>query len=439
MSRSRALALSCLALLAAPALAEIRFVPVPMYGAGTVKILAEYSRTSTGPRKVDVTRIPEGVSGLGIAATHDQVYIGPSTSTKYPLLNITPSGPGLIVLNAEPGLVSDEVSLELGKAPSNSGWELPLLSPETAFHANAFAFVQNLTKTSDATSNLSLFNLSGLAATCRYQILRPNNTVLAERTNIAVPAVGAVRFDDVLATAAVGAGYVGSVTCNQAFYAMGALPNSDRTRARTYYPTTAFPTVGTATTLVDRRGLFLNVVNGNSFLRIPVPLQTAPSGPGPRYKSLTIDFDARTADPEGFTVIRNLVGFLRNGGRRFRKTLYFGNFDRLDALGGPKMIVDVGTPYIETTIKRLLDLSGPTKNLHFHIELNADQHLMVYQIFNANNSAIFNMSSSLFNDDLNAVGADVPTLEFGLPGVADQAYFPPYGWRFLNLKVVGRK
>ncbi len=439
MSRSRALALSCLALLAAPALAEIRFVPVPMYGAGTIKILAEYARASTGPRKVDVTRVPEGVSGLTIAATHDQVYIGPSTSTKYPLLNITPSSPGLIVLNAEAGLEADEVSMEAGKAPSNSGWELPLLTPETAFHADSFAFVQNLTKTSDGTSNLSLFNLSGIAATCRYQILRPNNTVLAERTEIAVPAVGAVRFDDVLATAAVGSGYVGAVTCDQAFYAMGAFPHSDRTRIRTYYPTTAFPTAGTATTLVDRRGLFLNVTEGNSFLRVPVPLQTVATGNGPRYKSLTIDFDARTADPQGFTVIRNLVGFLRAGGRRFKKTLYFGNFDRLDATGGPKMILDVGTPYIETTIKRLLDLSGPTKNLHFHIELNSDQKLMVYQIFNANNAALFNVSSSLFNDDLNAVGTAVPNLEFGLPGVADDAYFPPFGWRFLNLKVVGRK
>ena len=438
MPRARALALSCLALLAAPALAEIRYVPVPMVGAGTVKILAEYARANTTPRRVAVTRIPENVSGLGVPAMNDQVYIGPSTATKFPLLNITPGSPGLIVLNSEAGLTANEVSMEVGKSPANSAWELPLLSPETAYRADSTAFVQNLTKTADSTSNLSLFNLSGLAATCRYQIRRPNNTVLAEKTGIAVPALGAVRFDNVLATAPAGAGYVGAVTCNQPFYALGALPNSDRTRVRTYYPLAAFPTAGTATTLVDRRGQFFNVQEGNSFLRIPVPLVTAPSGPGPRYKSLTIDFDARTSDPEGFTVIRNLVGFLRNGGRRFKKTLYFGSFDRLDAVGGPKMLLDVGTPYIETTIKRALDLSGPTKNLHFHIELNADQKLMLFQIFNGNN-AILNISSSLYNDDLNALGADVPTLEFGLPGVADDAYFPPYGWRFLNLKVIGRR
>ena len=34
---------------------------------------------------------------------------------------------------------------------------------------------------------------------------------------------------------------------------------------------------------------------------------------------------------------------------------------------------------------------------------------------------------------------DVPVLEFGLPGVSDNAYFPPYGWRFSRLLVVATK
>ncbi len=83
-------------------------------------------------------------------------------------------------------------------------------------------------------------------------------------------------------------------------------------------------------------------------------------------------------------------------------------------------------------------MSGP-RFLHFHIELNADQKLRLYQIFNNSGVSIFNVSSGLFNDDLNAVGANVPTLEFGLPGGADWAGFPPFGWRFSSLKVVGRR
>ncbi len=431
---------SCLALLAAPALAEVRYVPVPFVGAGSIRIVTEYGRTDLTVKKVNVTRIPEGAAGATVTPSRQQVYIGPSTSTKFPLLDITPQVPGLIVLDAENGLTSNEVSMELGKAPSNSGWELPLLGPSNLFLSGTTAYVQNLTKTADFASNLSLYNLGTVTATCSVKVLRPKGSQLDSRSGLRVPAIGALRIDDVLRLSAVGGGIVAAVTCDQPFYALGALPDTNRTRSRIYYPANALPTAGTTTTLVDMPGLFLHVVEGNSFERVPIPLQLAPGGTGngPRYRSLTIDFDAKTADPTGFTVIRNITGLLRNGGRRFGKTLFFGNFDRLDAGGGPKMIVDLGTPYIETTIKRFLDLSGP-RALHFHIELNADQKLITYQIFNSNNAAIFNVSSGLFNDDLNAVGAEVPMLEFGLPGVADQAYFPPFGWRFSSLKVVGKR
>ncbi len=440
MQRLFAFVSSCLALLAAPALAEVRYVPVPFVGAGSIKIVTEYGRTDVSVKRVNVTRIPEGVAGATVQASREQVYIGPSTSTKFPLLDITPEAPGLIVLDAEAGLTSNEVSMELGKAPSNSGWELPLLSPANIFLSGTTAYVQNLTKTADFASNLSIFNFGTVTATCSVRVLRPKGSQLDSRSDLKVPAIGALRVDDILRRSAIGGGVVAAVTCDQSFYALGALPDTNRTRSRVYYPANAFPAAGTSTTLVDMPGLFLHVVEGNSFERVPIPLELAPggNGNGPRYRSLTIDFDAKTADPTGFTVIRNITGLLRSGGRRFGKTLFFGNFDRLDAGGGPKMIVDLGTPYIETTVKRFLDLSGP-HILHFHIELNADQKLLLYQIFNNNDAAIFNVSSGLFNDDLNAVGAAVPMLEFGLPGVADQAYFPPFGWRFSSLKVVGTR
>jgi len=443
MPRRLALALPCLALLAASsARAELRYVPIPFVGSGLLKVTVEYNRSDLGIRRVDVTKIPEGVAGSTVAPTHEQVYIGNSTSQTYPLLNITPGQPGLVVLDSQLGLTSDEVAMEAGKAPSNTAWELPLLTVSNSFAPGSTAFVQNLTKTADGSgSNLSIFNLGVSAASCSFKILRPMGSTLEERTGLVVPPIGAKRFDDALRRALNGSsGIVASVTCDQPFYSLGAFPSSDRSRVRVYYPTTAFPVAGTATTLVNNPGLVLSVVEGNSFLRIPVPLQTAPAGHGngPRYRSLTMDFDVRTANPQGFTVIRNIVGFLRAGGRRFHKTLFFGNFDRLDANGGPKMILDIGTPYIEATVKRLLDLGGG-RFVHFHIELNADQHLMLYQIYNTNGTAIFNVSSGLFNDDLNAVNTDVPNLEFGLPGVADSAYFPPFGWKFFNLKVVGKK
>jgi hypothetical protein len=217
---------------------------------------------------------------------------------------------------------------------------------------------------------------------------------------------------------------------------LGAFPNEDRTLVRVNYPIAAFPVAGTPVTMVDKKGQFLNCLPDFSFTRFTLPFAlSGNSGPGPRYKTLAVDFDVKTGDPE-YVVIRNIVGMLRAGGRRFGKTLFFGSFDRPQAGGGPKMLVDLGTPYIETVVKRTSDLTG-LQNLHFHIELDSQQRTMLYQITRSNSSAtLFNVTTGFFNDDLNAVGDAQPVLEFGLPGVADNAYYPPIGWRFSNLSVV---
>jgi hypothetical protein len=441
MQKTLALALSTLAILAAGSVqAEVRYVPVPFIGPGSLDVVVEYARDKgSAVRDVDVTYIPENVSGVNLPVVHQKVYIGPSTSTTYPLLDITPNAPGLVVVDSEVGLTADEVALEAGGKLAGSGWELPLLTPATAFAAGRTAYVLNMTKSGAVSTNLSIYNLGTTAATCSFKILRPKGTPIEQRTGISVPAHGSKRFDDALRLTGNGSRIVGAVTCDQAFYALGAFPNEDRTLVRINYPIAAFPVAGTPVTMVDKKGQFLNCLPDFSYQRFTLPFAlSGNSGPGPRYKTLAIDFDVKTGDPE-YVVIRNIVGMLRAGGRRFGKTLFFGSFDRPQASGGAKMLVDLGTPYIETVVKRNADLSG-LQNLHFHIELDSEQRTMVYQITRSSSGvSLFNMTSGFFNEDLNAVGDAQPILEFGLPGVADNAYFPPYRWKFLNLKVVATK
>lgn len=437
MRKACAAAVSCAAILATAAGAETRYVPVPFIGPGAVGVVVEYARAKdSGVKNVDVTYIGENVAGINLPAVHQKVYIGPSTSTAYPLLDITPNSPGLIKVDAEEGLTADEVALEAGGKTGGTGWELPLLTPANVFAAGSKAFVIGLSKAADNQSSLSIFNLGGTLAQCGFIALRPKGSKIEQRTGIGVPAFGARRIDDALRKSGNGGGIVISVTCDQPFYAMGAWPDEDRTRVKVNYPIATFPKAGTAVTMIDRKGQFLNCLPDYSFQRFTLPFETAASGPGTRYKTLTIEFDVRTGDPE-YVVIRNIVGMLRAGGRRFGKTLFFGSFDRPQASGGPKMLVDLGTPYIETVVKRGADLSG-LQNLHFRIVLDAQQHSLVYQITRGGN-AIFNVTTGFFNDDLNAVGGDQPVLEFGLPGVADNAYFPPFRWKFSNLKVVATK
>ena len=441
MQKTVALALSTLAVLAAATVnAEVRYVPVPFVGPGSLDIVVEYSRDKGSPvNDVDVTYVPENVSGVNLPVVHQKVYIGPSTSTTYPLLDITPNAPGLVVVDSEAGLSADEVALEAGNKLAGTGWELPLLTPGTAFAAGRTAYVLNMTKSGAVSTNLSIYNLGSAVATCSFKILRPKGTALDQRTAISIPALGTKRFDDALRLAGNGGKIVGAVTCDQAFYAMGAFPSEDRTKVRLNYPIAAFPVAGTPVTMVNKPGQFLNCLPDFSFQRFVLPFElSGNSGPGPRYKTVVIDFDVKTGDPE-YVVIRNIIGMLRSGGRRFGKTLFFGSFDRPQAGGGPKMLVDLGTPYIETVVKRTTDLTG-LQNLHFHIELDSEQRTMLYQISRSNsNATLFNVTSGFFNEDLNAVGDAQPVLEFGLPGVADNAYFPPYRWKFLNLKVVATK
>ncbi len=440
MQKTLALALSSLAVVAAAtsAAAEVRYVPVPFIGPGSLDVVVEYSRDKgSGVNDVDVTYVPENVSGVNLPVVHQKVYIGPSTSTTYPLLDITPNAPGLVVVDSEAGLTPDEVALEAGGKLVGTGWELPLLTSGTGFAAGKTAYVLNMTKNGAASTNLSIYNLGSAVAACSFKVLRPKGSTIEERTGISVPALGTRRFDDALRQAGNGGRIVGAVTCNQPFYAMGAFPNEDRTLVRINYPIAAFPVAGTPVTMVSKTGQFLNCLPDFSFQRFTLPFAlSGNSGPGPRYKTLTIDFDVKTGDPE-YVVIRNIVGMLRAGGRRFGKTLFFGSFDRPQASGGAKMLVDLGTPYIETVVKRNADLTG-LQNLHFHIQLDSEQRTMTYQISNATRS-LFDVTSGFFNDDLNAVGDAQPVLEFGLPGVADNAYFPPYRWKFLNLKVVATK
>ncbi len=422
---------------AAPLLAEVRYVPVPMVGAGLLAVKVEYERANEDPRFVEVTKVAEGIDGTTVSSSRQQVFIGPSTKRLFPLLNITPSSPGLVLLDSDNGLRSNEVAMEVGKSPLDTGWELPLLSEDNDFNAGSTAFVQALQKVGADTSNLSIYNLSEDDATCSFKVLRFAGTTIEERTGISVKPLSSVRFDDVLRRVAANGTVHVSVTCNKRFYALGALPNANRTKVRVYYPARSFPTTGTRTQLITENGNFLTVIptSSSKIFEVPLEVGSAPGVAGPLYRSLSIEFEVRTQDPDGFSVIRNIVGMFRFGGRRFNKTLFFGSFDRVDATGGPRLLLDLGTPYIETTNKRAADFTG-IKFLKFKIELNTDRRTLTYLVTNlATGAKVVDITTGLFAEDLNAIGSDRPLLEFGLPGISDGAYFPPFNWKFSKLNV----
>ncbi len=412
---------------------NLSFVLVPTISPGVTVTKVEMLRSDLTLTNVQATYIGDGQSGVEKSATTLKAYIGPSTSRPNPLLDLTPIVPsgGMVMLAPVAGLTPVEVSMEVEQAPVRTAWKLPLLAESDFFPANSTIYVLNLIKATDAASSLQIFNIGQLAATCSVKVQRPKGSLIEERDGITVPAIGATGIANILSKvpAAAAAGINVAVTCDQPFYALGAYPATNRWNSRVEYPVTKIPTGLTAVTLDSRPGTFFRVVQGNSDLHDVLNLD-----PHTFYHALSIDFDVAVKDPNGFVVFRNVIGMFRFGGRRFGKTLYFGSFENF---GKQKYVIDVGTPFIETTLKRNFPLLGG-HTYHFTITLDNDQRSLHYVITNRDGGVVMDVLGGLYND-FNVFQGNGPIIEMGLGGVADNAYFPPFGWAFQNLKIVATK
>jgi hypothetical protein len=420
-------------LLSSAARAEVSYVLVPTITPGVTVTKVEMGRKDLSLSSVQTTFVAEGQSGLGATPKNLKVYVGPSTSKVNPLLDLTSvvTSGGMAMIEPVAGLDAVEVSFEVEQNPVRTAWKLPMLSASDFFTPGSTAYVQNLVKATDAASNLQLFNIAHQTATCKVTVLRPKGTPIEERTGIKVPALGVVRIPDILRAVQTGtaAGINAAVTCDAPFYALGALPATDRWQSRVEFPVSQLPGATTAVTLDSRPGLFFKLTRDNSDLHIPVNLD-----PNTTYHKLSIDFEAAVADPPGFVVFRNVIGMFRSGGRRFNKTLFFGSFENFDK---SKYVLDMGSPFIETTLKRNFPLVGG-KTYHFSITLDNDQQSLRYLITDLRGGVVTDILGGLYNN-FNVVDGNAPIIELGLPGVADNAYYPPYGWRFSNLKIVATK
>jgi hypothetical protein len=411
------------------------YVLVPTTTPGVIETEVEMGRTDLSLSDVQMTYVPNGTSGLDATATNQQVFIGPSTSRPNPLLNISAADAGgMVILDPVPGLNAVEVSFQVDTSPIKTAWKLPLLTADQFFPANSTVYVLNLVKGTDAASNLQIFNPSNLGSTCTASVLRPKGTVIEERVGIKVPAVGVTLVSDILRKVAAvpSSGINVAVSCDAPFYAMGAYPATNRTETRVEYPVTKIPANLTSVELESRPGLFLNATSaGHADIQFPLAYD-----PTVNYHTTTIEFDGAVAAPQSFIVFWNIAGLFRKGGRRFDKTLFFGSFYNY---GKAKYVVDVGTPFIETTLKYVFPLS-PGHRYHFAITLDNDQQSNHYVITEAASGVpVMDLLVGLYNPVASDENGDQPTLEIGLNGIADNAYFPPVGWRFSNLSVVATK
>ncbi|SRR6266545_26150 len=422
------------------------FVPVPYLGAGKPVFGTEFSREDTGKTNVDFTYIAEGTTGVGVHPARYKVLPGPSTDKHHPLLtdnygrDFNPvrsdpkyyvPGSGLVIMEGEQGLLGIETVVSLGPETATA-WELPMLTEDDIFDAGTTASVLNLMKDGTVASQLSVFNLGGAVAHCDTELLAPNGQLLDTRTGISVPALGAVRIVDILNKVVVGTvtGLSVSVTCNQPFYSLGSFPAPNPADIRIHYASHEPPTLGTKQVFVAN-GSF-TVSGSNSAKNFTLPLD-----PNTRYRQILIDFDVRAAPPTNPAFFRGLLGMWRpEGTQRFGKTLFFGINDRHVR---SKLLIDLGTPFIEILTKKSNAALVDGTNYHFHIEANADEKLMRMFVTGPGGKVVADMRSGLLNDDLRNKDGKTLIVGFGLQGIADGAYSPPYGFRFTNIVISGYK
>jgi hypothetical protein len=424
------LALSSLGAAAASAQTTTWYVLVPTIVPGVTATKVEMARSNDSLKNVETVYVPNNTSGIETTPTTIQSYIRPGGVQGSPLIDISAADAGgMMILTPVAGLDAVEVSFEVDANPIKTAWKLPLLTADQFVGANGTVFVQNLVKATDAASNLQLFNPGNLASTCNIEVLRPKGTTIEARNGITVPAMGVTLISDVLrkVAAPTATGINVAVSCNAPFYALSAYPATNRTETRVEYPVAHLPSNLTTVSMANRPGVFLNATS----LTNASVLVTLPYDPTVTYHVTNIQFDAAVASPETFLVFWNIAGLFRHGGRRFDKTLFFGNFYNYDK---SKYVCDVGSPYIETTTKYVFPLK-PGNRYHWNITLDNDQQSNHYVITNGAGAVVMDELIGLYNPIETDDQGNQPTLQVGLNGIADNAYFPPVGWKFSNLQV----
>lgn len=173
--------------------------------------------------------------------------------------------------------------------------------------------------------------------------------------------------------------------------------------------------------LVRLDGTFLNAVQGASYTDIVLPIAR-----GQRYRSLTVEFDVTTGRfPTNLYV--GTVGLMRP----VRRGTYFAHTVRADR---GKSILDMG---VGAGLVHRGDNDVWKTNSTYRVKAhyNAASRQVVWELFRGG-AVVERIVGGIGNTNLSHDGEGLRVF-FGLGKAYDNAFFPPWGWRFSNLVVTG--
>lgn len=151
---------------------------------------------------------------------------------------------------------------------------------------------------------------------------------------------------------------------------------------------------------------------------------------GVKYRTITVDFDLdldRWVTPN----FHNITSLRRSGKKRNERILFYGVIIKGD---NRRTVLDLG----KDTLKKEF---GPwQQETRYHISVTANVgskkvDLNVYQ----DDNLVHSVSGKMTTKEIRSLATNMVRVDFSSAGIADFAYFPPYGWKFSNLIVVATR
>jgi hypothetical protein len=393
------------------------------------------TNTSTTLQKAGVRFIDENVDGtlpgtpqsLNVAAGATVVLTNVAPAQKNGMLEI--SGPSSLVVTSRLDVAAAD-----GTPIASAG--VPVVAVANVIGASKAAELQGLERTQRGTvTDYGLLNLNPTGTQCTIKAYRSNNSQIAQTVVITLPPLSVRHFDEALAT--LGQTFVTDVrivtSCDKQFfpYALIYKPGSSETAFVTPSQTLDGDLVAGAgggggsggggqdgTVVFQQTGTYLAAKQGASYKSFTLPLVK-----DVRYKKATVDFDMFIDRfPNGlFAGVMSL--------RRNDRTLFYGLIIRGDR---QKTVLDMGIKDDVVTGGN----GGPwaeRSNFHVNVDYDTTSGDLTFKVFQAN-ALVQTLVGRLNHPDL-VQSNNIVSIDFGMTGIADGAYFPPIGWSFSNLKV----
>jgi hypothetical protein len=377
---------------------------------------------------------------------------------------------GMLLVSGAPQLVVSARLESFGLGGALASANLPAITGRQVAVADSTLLLQGLARRADGlVTSIHVVNAAEQAATCVLKAFRKNGQQIEQNMNITNKALSLRSFDD--AFNALGVPELAdarfTVSCNKPFYAFARVQKPGTAELEVVTPSV---TVGRAPALAEDAsdlpkgdaypepdesaldaasvqitpsdvaadgtftlnvpGEFLRARPASSFKHYTLPLR-----PGLEYGKAEVEFDLELGKWRT-PLFHGIMGFKRNDPDRHQRVLYTGLI--LRGSNGFKTILDIGKDPRTGEGELVKSNTGPWRErTKFHLKYTYDtvDRRVTLQVWKGA-QLVQTLAGEINNRDLRSLGQGREvTLDFGMTGVADFAYFPPVGWVYSNLKV----